>query len=81
MGPLVPSELDYTYKVVSDHPRPLPFGLAAPYAHYAICFDLDYKMNYIERSVYNIFDLVRDIGGLVSGLHGLFYILVTALQF
>ena len=38
-------------------------------------------MNYIERSVYNIFDLVRDIGGLVSGLHGFFIIFVTILQY
>ena len=72
-------ELDYTYKVIVEPPRNLPAGVSVPNAHLIIMFDMDYKMNYIERSVYNIFDLIKDIGGLVSGLHGFFIIFVAIL--
>ena len=79
LGSLVPQEVDYTYKLFVEPPRPSPRGLFSPNNHISLVFDMDYKMNYIERSVYNIFDLVKDIGGLVSGLHGFFFIFATIL--
>ena len=38
-------------------------------------------MTHIERSVYNIFHFVRDIGGLVSGLNGLFSVIIALIHY
>ena len=37
-------------------------------------------MTFIERTVYDMFDLVRDLGGLVGGTHGFFFVLISLLQ-
>ena len=37
-------------------------------------------MIFIDRSVYNLFDFMRDLGGLVSGLSGLALIIVSILK-
>ena len=38
-------------------------------------------MIFIDRSVYNLFDFIRDLGGLVSGLNGIALITVSILKF
>ena len=42
---------------------------------------MDFRMNFVERKVYNFFDFIRDLGGLISGLHGFFIILVAIFQY
>ena len=38
-------------------------------------------MNYVTRTIYNLFDLVKDVGGLASGQNGLFLIIMSILQY
>ena len=44
-------------------------------------FNVDFNRRFIERKSYDIFDFVRDVGGLVSGLNGLFVVLIAIIQF
>ena len=57
--------------------KPLETGFYTPETHFVVNFNLDSQMTFIDRSVYNLFDFVRDVGGLVSGLNGIFIILVA----
>ena len=47
--------------------------------HVAIPFFMAQDMTFIERTVYDMFDLVRDLGGLVGGLNGFFMVLIGLL--
>ena len=38
-------------------------------------------MSFMHRTVYDVFSFVRDMGGLVGGLNGLLFTLVSLLQF
>ena len=44
-------------------------------------FGPNYDRTFIERFDYDIFDFVRDIGGLISGISGLFVVIVALIQF
>ena len=77
LGPLVASDERLIYGYDMGQFKPLETGFYSPETHYVVNLSLDSRMTFIERSVYNLFDFVRDVGGLVSGLNGIFIILVT----
>ena len=47
--------------------------------HVVIPFFIAQDMTFIERTVYDMFDLVRDLGGLVGGLNGFFMVFIGLL--
>ena len=64
-----------------DKLRPIPFAVLPPNTHVSTAISIDYSKTFINRSVYNIFDFVKDIGGLISGLNNLFVIIVAVAKF
>ena len=80
-GSAIPHGENLIYRADLSDYKPLPFAYFLPDTHFVVGFVMDLRKTFIERSVYNIFDFTKDVGGLVSGLHGLFVILVTIIQF
>ena len=80
-GSLVPPETNHTYTMDLDKFKPLPFAYLPWNTHISASISIDYRKSFINRSVYNIFDFVKDIGGLISGLHNLFVIIVAVTKF
>ena len=77
LGSLVPSEINHTYTMEKDNLEPIPFAYLPQSTHVSATISIDYRKSFINRSVYNMFDFVKDIGGLLSGLNNLFVIIVA----
>ena len=49
--------------------------------HCQVTFELDRHLYQIDRTVYNILDLIGNVGGLVSGLTLMFTFLIGVMNF
>ena len=80
-GSFVSPKTSYTFNPVVKLSKNLPMSYFPENIHVVINFAVHYDVQFINRSVYNLSDLIKDVGGLVTGVHGIFLIIVTIIQF
>ena len=80
-GPLSNPIIHDIYEVKSTKQEEIYKGSKLLDFHFSYIVNLDQSMIFIDRSVYNLFDFIRDLGGLMSGLNGLALITVSILKY
>ena len=81
LGPLTDFIVEYIFDPQILTPETLPEAIVGPQTYFGVAFLMSPKMNYVTRTIYNLFDLVKDVGGLASGQNGLFLIIMSILQY
>ena len=80
-GSIQTPQTELIYKPKRGAAFPLPEGFIDSPLQFGVPIYMKYKMNFVQRSVYDVFSFVRDLGGLVGGLNGFFIVFLTLLQF
>ena len=73
-----PDNETFMFKFVEAPTRPYEFENNV---HISITFEMDLNLKQIDRQVYNLLDLIGDIGGLGEGLFFMTYTLLSVIHF
>ena len=76
-GSFVAPKTTYIYSPKIQPALRLPDSFFSENTFLIIPFTIHYDVRLVERSIYSVFDFIRDIGGLVSGINGVFVFIVA----